>query len=324
MGFPERRALGRWVACALLAALPASAAEDSVTLRWLGVAGFSIAAGDTTLLHDPYLSRPGLWKILTAWYEPDESVLAPLFAGVRAPELARTRAILIGHSHFDHLGDAPWIVRRTGATVLGSLTTVSIARAYGVDADHARRFDPVGSAAFGPFTVHALQSCHAKVLFGRVPLEGTYEAPPEAPLHALSFPLGDTRLYLVTHEPSGLRILLVSSACVLPATLEALRAEGARLDVLLAATQGRDAGYARALVAATRPRLVIPEHDESFFAPLDAPDAVEPADPDDLAAFESELRAAAAAEGLAMEIRRLELLEQIRVAGAGAPPGAGG
>ena len=76
------------------------AAEEAVELRWLGVAGFSISADDTNLLHDPYLSRPGIWKTLTSWYEPDEAVLAPLFVnGSRAHELSRARAILIGKQH---------------------------------------------------------------------------------------------------------------------------------------------------------------------------------------------------------------------------------
>lgn len=317
---------GRLAALVLVAALPAcaAAAEEAVELRWLGVAGFSLSAGDTTLLHDPYLSRPGLWQTLTSWYRPDEGVLAPLFAGSRAPELANARAILIGHSHFDHLGDAPWISRRTGARVLGSQTSVVIAQAYGVDAAHVQRVDPGATLTLGPFSVRVIESRHAQVLFGRVPLEGTLESPPEAPLHALSFPLGDARLYLVTHEPTGVRVLFTSSASVHPPALEALRAEGIEVDALLAATQGRDAGYARALVAAVRPRLAIPHHYESFFVPLEAADAAEPSDPDDLAAFERELREAAAAEGLATQVRRIGLLERIRLPGASAPAGAGG
>jgi L-ascorbate metabolism protein UlaG (beta-lactamase superfamily) len=303
-----------WILAAfLLGLLPGSApAQETVELRWLGVAGFSIAADDTTLLHDPYLSRPGIWKTLTSWYEPDEAVLAPLFAsGSPAPELARARAILIGHSHFDHMGDAPWIARHTGARVLGSLTSVAIAQAYGVANAQTSRVDPGQEEFVGPFRVRVIRSRHAGVMFGRVPLEGSYASPPEAPLHALSFPLGDARLYLVTHEPSGVRILLTSSANVHPPTLHNLRAEQLSVDVLLAATQGRDASYTRALVATFRPRLVVPHHYESFFTPLDAPDAAEPSDPEDVAAFEQEVRDAAAAEKLAVEVRRMALFEAL-------------
>src|SRR5215475_413683 len=206
------------LAALLLALLPAAAfAQDEVLVRCLGVAGFSITAGDTTLLHDPYLSRPSLWKTATSRYEPDPAVLEPLFSpGSPAPELAHARAIWIGHSHFDHLGDAAWIAKRTGARLYGSQTSVMVAQAYGLDPAQTERVDPGPghSREIGPFTVRVIRSFHAPVLFGRVPLEGTYETPPEAPLHALSFRLGDARLYLVRHTPSGVQILITSSAAV--------------------------------------------------------------------------------------------------------------
>jgi L-ascorbate metabolism protein UlaG (beta-lactamase superfamily) len=299
----------------LVALLPVAAlAQDGVVVRWLGVAGFSITAGDTTLLHDPYLSRPSLWKAATSWYEPDAAILEPLFsAGSPAPELAGARAIFIGHSHFDHLGDAAWIAKRTGARLYGSQTSVSVAQAYGLDAAQTERVDPGHSRQIGPFAVRVIRSLHAGVLFGHVPLEGTYEKPPEAPLHALSFRLGDARLYLVIHEPSGVRILIASSAAIDAPSLYALRQEGGRVDVLLTATQGRDEWYAHELVATFRPRLVIPHHYESFFVPLSSPDAVAPSNPEDLAAFEQEIRDAAKAEHVDLEVRRLGLFESLKL-----------
>jgi len=301
------------LAAAVLLLLPAAApAEQPVEVRWLGVAGFSITADDVTLLHDPYLSRPGLWTLLTSKYEPNEAVLAPLLGpGSRAPELASARAILIGHSHFDHLGDAPWIAQHTGAHVIGSQTTVSIAQAYGVDPAHTEKLDLGRATYVGPFAVRAIRSRHAEILFGRVPLEGTYETPPEAPLHALSFPVGDARMYLVTYEPSNVRIVLVSSANVHPATLHTMKPEQLAVDALFAATQGRPEGYARALISTFRPRLVVPVHYESFLTPLDAPDAAEPSDPEDVAAFEQEVRDAAAAENVTVEVRRMALFETL-------------
>jgi len=306
---------GTRLAALLLALLPVAAfAQDEVLVRWLGVAGFSITAGDTTLLHDPFLSRPSLWKTATSWYQPDAAVLEPLFSpGSPAPELAHARAIWIGHSHFDHLGDAAWIARRTGARLYGSQTTISIAQAYGLDPAQTERVDPGHSREIGPFSIRVIRSLHAAVLLGQVPLEGTYEKPPEAPLHALSFRLGDARLYLVKHEPSGVQILITSSAAIDSASLYELRQEGLAVDLLLAATQGRDATYARALVSTFHPRLVVPHHYESFFVPLSSPDAVAPSDPADLAAFEQEIRDAAAAEHVALEVRRLGLFESLRL-----------
>jgi L-ascorbate metabolism protein UlaG (beta-lactamase superfamily) len=296
----------------LLALSGSAAADDAVSVRWLGVAGFAIRAGDTVLLHDPYLSRPGLWRTATSWYQPDPAVLEPLLADASpVPELARAKAILIGHSHFDHLGDAPWLAQRTGARLFGSRTSVLIAQAYGLPGAQAVQADPGDTLREGPFSVRVIESRHARVMLGRVPLEGELTEVPEAPLHALSFPLGDARLYLVRHEPSGVQILLASSASAYAPALEALEAEALHVDLALLASQGWDAGYVEGVISTFRPRLVVPHHYESFFEPISSPDAATPGDPEDLAAFEQALRDAAKARGLDTEVRRLGLFEAI-------------
>lgn len=297
---------------ALAAGSAGAARAETVAVRWLGVAGFSIQAGDTVILHDPYFSRPGRMEAAFSRYEPDAEVLERLFSAESgAPELASARLVLIGHSHFDHVGDAPWIARRLGARIAGSETTLNIGRGYGVDEARLLRVDPGDRFVEGPFEIRVVESRHARVLFGRVPLEGALTEPPEAPIHVLSFPLGDARSYLITHRESGLRILVNSSADRHGPALDALRSEGVEVDLLLAATQGRDDAYALDLVEATRPRLVVPHHHDDFFEPLGSETAGDPSDPEDLARFEREVRDAAAASGLESQVRRLALFERI-------------
>lgn len=67
-------------------------------LTWLGHGSWSIAAGDTAILLDPFL---------------DESPTAP----VKAAEV-RADYILVSHGHFDHVADAAPIARRSGATIV--------------------------------------------------------------------------------------------------------------------------------------------------------------------------------------------------------------
>jgi L-ascorbate metabolism protein UlaG (beta-lactamase superfamily) len=309
----ELRTLG--IALALLASPVTAVADDGgVRVRWLGVAGFSFESGDTVLLHDPYLSRPGLWESLFTLYRPDPEVLTPLLAeDGPAPEMARTRTVLIGHSHFDHLGDAPWIAQRTGATVAGSQTTVAISQGYGLPESQTRRVEPGDVWIEGPFRVRVVESRHAKVLFGRVPLPGEVSEPPDAPIHALSFLLGDARAYLLTHRETGLNVFTLSSAGRHLPALEAMRREGVEVDLLLAAIMGRDAEFARDLVVNLRPRIVVPHHFASFFDSIDDPDAAQPSDPEDLDAFEAEVRAAAGEAGLDVAIRRLTLFEALEL-----------
>jgi len=299
---------------ALAAAAPPLRAEPEVRVRWLGVAGFTLSSGETTIAHDPYLSRPGLLHTLFLSYVADEAVLGRFMgAGSPAPELAHTSLYLVGHSHFDHLGDVAWLAGRSGGRVLGSATTAAIARGYGLPADWMVLASPGDSLDEGPFEVRVFASEHAKVLAGRVPFPGEVTEPPAAPIHAFSFKLGDARGYLVTERASGLRIVLLSSAGRDLPALEALGHAVAPVDLLLAASSGRDADYARDLVHTLHPRLVIPHHFENLFVPIDDPDAARPQDEADLAAFEQELRAAAAADGRPIDVRRPKLFQLITI-----------
>ena len=75
-----------------------------VELEWFGVSTFRLRAGDTVLFLDAYLDRV-----------PDA---APV--GLASREVTAADAILVGHSHFDHLHGAQFIAAATGAVIVGS------------------------------------------------------------------------------------------------------------------------------------------------------------------------------------------------------------
>ncbi len=295
---------------AVLAFVAVEAAAQPVKLRWLGVAGFTIEAGDSVLVLDPYLSRPGLLRCLFCRYRPNPEVLAPwLLPDGPTPELGRAGLILVGHSHFDHLGDVPWIASQTGARIAGTRTTAAISEGYGADPARLLELAPGDETSEGVFDVRAVASEHARVLFGKVPLDGEVSEVPKAPCHVLSFKMGGAIGYLITHRPSGLRLFTLSSAGLDRQALPGVLADGGRIDVLLPAIAGRAEGYAELLVKHLRPRWVVPHHFDNFFVGLDDPDAGTPIDPEDLAAFEAEMQAAAEHEGIDLSIRRLSLFE---------------
>src|ERR1051326_7999646 len=81
-----------------------------VTLDWLGVATFRLTIGDLVLFLDAYLDR----------------VPAAPPVGLATADVERADYVLVGHSHFDHLGGAVRIAARTGATVIGSHESVRL------------------------------------------------------------------------------------------------------------------------------------------------------------------------------------------------------
>jgi L-ascorbate metabolism protein UlaG (beta-lactamase superfamily) len=149
-----------------------------------------------------------------------------------------------------------------------------------------------------------------------VPFPGEVVTPPSAPIHAFSFKMGGALGYLLTHRGTGQRVFILSSAGVHEPALEALRAEGVVVDVLLSATIGRDPEFVRALVQTLRPRWVVPHHFDDFFLPIEEARATR-SDLADLPAFEAELHAAAAAAGIAVSYHRPELFEALTLDASG-------
>jgi L-ascorbate metabolism protein UlaG (beta-lactamase superfamily) len=66
--------------------------------RWFGHAAFEINIDGVKVLIDPWISNP--------------------LSNVKVDELKNIDLILVSHDHFDHLGDAVEIARRTGAQIL--------------------------------------------------------------------------------------------------------------------------------------------------------------------------------------------------------------
>ena len=111
------------------------AAAGAVQVRFLGVQGFVIRRGADVVVTAPLYTNPPLRTVLTGgriW--PDRDRIAKLLP----PEwVADASAILVGHSHYDHLMDVPFIARQMAprARVFGSLTMRRLMASIGTDAD---------------------------------------------------------------------------------------------------------------------------------------------------------------------------------------------
>ena len=115
-------------------ALP-DATAGSVQVRFLGVQGFVIRRGADVVVTAPLYTNPSLHTVLMnrrIW--PDKNLVTKLLP----PEwVGDAAAILVGHSHYDHLMDVPFIAHRMAprARVFGSLTTRRLMASIGTDAD---------------------------------------------------------------------------------------------------------------------------------------------------------------------------------------------
>jgi len=88
----------------------------TATLEWLGTATFRLTIGDLVIFLDTYMDRV--------------SGAPPI--GLTSADVMKADYILMGHSHFDHLGSADIIARNTGARIIGSNETCRVMRERGV------------------------------------------------------------------------------------------------------------------------------------------------------------------------------------------------
>ena len=75
-----------------------------VGVRYLGSGGVAIEWGGAVVLVGPYFSNYGLGRVLLGRLSPDLDAIRAGLSGVQGEQVA---AILVGHSHHDHLGDVP-------------------------------------------------------------------------------------------------------------------------------------------------------------------------------------------------------------------------
>jgi L-ascorbate metabolism protein UlaG (beta-lactamase superfamily) len=256
-GWFYRLAFPRWRPRADLRPRTRTAADVCARVRWLGTAGHVVELAGVTLLIDPFLTRTPARRML-APLEPDE---AAIFA--RVP--SRVDAILCGHSHYDHLLDAPTIARATGALLVGSRSTCLVARAAGVPAAQLREIAPDGgSVTVGDVAIRFVASRHGKAVLGRVPFPGDLQAQPSLPLPVWGYRMGGA--FGIHIRADTLALYHNGSADLIDAELAGLRA-----DVLLVGLAGRRGtpDYLARLCCALAPQLVVPTHHDAFFGPLD-------------------------------------------------------
>ena len=95
----------------------------TVTLDWLGCATFRLQVDDTVIMLDAYIDRVPL--------APD--------VGLSAADISRADAVLVGHSHFDHIAGAEVIAANTRAPVIGSNESARVLLEAGISEDQLLR-----------------------------------------------------------------------------------------------------------------------------------------------------------------------------------------
>ncbi len=238
-------------------------------LKYLGAAGWEISDGSVVVLIDPYISR----LRYGGGGHPDDD--RPSFARDDVAQsdtdlidsiITRADFILVHHGHFDHLGDVPYIAQKTGAKVIGTETTITILRAYGIPDDQLYAVGGGEDYQFENFSVRVVPSIHSalgeKHYFDSRRLNSDSDL--EAPLRINQFIEGGSLMFLARFDHHD--VLTMGSMNFVERELE-----GIHPDILLAGVNGSRLGlynYDERLLKVTgNPPIIIPTHWDNFRLP---------------------------------------------------------
>lgn len=224
----------------------------AVTLTYLGVAGWEVDDDGHALLIDPYFSRVDV---------ADESApLVPDAAAIARYAPKHADVILVEHSHYDHLLDVPTLALATGALVLGTESTLNVARAEKVPEAQLALARPGDTFERAPFSIVVKAGLHS--LIGKpstnIPRDVTM------PMSASGYAEGGTLHYLVRAD--GRSILFISSANFIESELAGLKPDVAVVAVSL--RQKIPDYTCRLMRALGKPPLVLTNHFDAHWQPL--------------------------------------------------------
>jgi L-ascorbate metabolism protein UlaG (beta-lactamase superfamily) len=174
--------------------------------------------------------------------------------------------ILIHHSHYDHLGDVPYIAKKTGAKVIGTETTIMILRAYGIPKDQLYAVGGGEDYQFEKFSVRVVPAIHSALRDKHYHDSRRYnrDTELEAPLKINQFIEGGSLSFLARFKNHN--VLTMGSMNFLEQEFQDLKP-----DILLAGINGSRLGlykYDERLINVTsKPRIIIPTHWDSFNLP---------------------------------------------------------
>lgn len=273
--------------CLLLVVLPvrlpaqnkAGAGKDgSVTLKYLGAAGWEISDGATVILIDPYVSRingppppgggsghsvAGDTRPRYGWRD----FAVPDVAAIDS-RIPRADFVLVTHTHYDHILDVPHIALKTRATVIGTESTENVLRAYGVPEEQLITVRGGEDYQFPAFSLRVIPSMHSALAHKHYFSSATAPSGMKAPLTLEQMsPEGGTLAYLIRFH--GHQILAFGGNNYIEREISGLEPDV----VLMGAGPSRKEIYdysGRLMRDLHDPAIVLPTHFDNFLAPYGA------------------------------------------------------
>lgn len=240
---------------------------------WSGTAGIFLTDNKKLLFIDPFVSYPSIIKVIFSKLHFDRHRIRKYTEKLRlySPDLS---AVLISHSHYDHILDAPGFIEEGFQNFYGSSSAARVLHSIRPDQpfnilQNKKKF------RIGSFTITPVLSKHGDAVFGRQMYTGEIADEFKYPARASKFNMGEVYSFFIEYK--GINIVHHGSAGCIPKMYE-----GRKTDILflgIAGWQYSDCIFDQ-IIQSLDPEIVVPIHYDNMFAPH--PDYEKPFNPDPL------------------------------------------
>lgn len=243
--------------------------KRKLTVQFFGVSTLLFDDGQDQILIDGFFSRPSLAQVVFQKIHSNPALVQQI---IQQQHLQRTRAVLVTHSHYDHALDVATLADQLPhAKIIGSSSTLNIARGGQVSEQQLSTVEPWKARHFGRFSITAIPSQHTPPTSVNNDLGQEIIQPLKQPARFSDFKEGHSFDYLIEH--SGQRILVKASTGTVPNQFKNLQVDVLFLGIAQLSKQSAEfqQQYLAQTLGALKPKTVVPIHWDNFFKPLNEP-----------------------------------------------------
>lgn len=255
-------------------------AGKKLTVQYMGVGGQLFRFGDDAIMTGPSITNPGFFRL--GYLMPistDEELVDKMM-----PDVSDVEMILIGHAHYDHLMDAPYVMQKHapkskiyGSKTMGHIMAAAVDKSRIVPLnDKMARGDQPGEWQYNEnhtIRIMAIKSTHAPHFMGVKIMGGTYDEDLESlPWHSFGWKEGQTLSFVIDFmdgDKVAYRTYYQDSASEPGTGLMPIFAKEDRhrvdLTILCPAAFAQVDDYPESILESTKPKKVLLGHWEDFF-----------------------------------------------------------
>ena len=226
-----------------------------INVKWTGAAGLEFCYDGGTVLVDPYYSRISKFRMFFGKVAPDADLIKNVCL-----DTGKVNAVIVGHSHFDHVMDIPCFAEYLDCMLIGNDSLSALMERHGMS---ERVFVCKGRETVkidDAVSVKMIPSEHGRVVLGRVPFSGEISRVGTLPMKASDYRHGTVFAPLL--NIAGKTFLHLGSSGYIGHELE-----GCSCDVLFLCVPGwkKTKDYPERVLELTTPECVVLFHYDDFF-----------------------------------------------------------